>query len=244
MKNAEFRFYEELNDFLPEEKRKVHFPWTFLGRASVKFAIEAMGVPHTEVDLILVNGRSVDFTYNMQDGDSVSVYPVFERLDTSPVIRLREEPLRDPKFITDAHLGKLTKYLRLCGFDTAFGNSLMDSEIIEIAGNEKRTILTRDKDLLKSRRVTRGYWVREQFPREQIREIIHRFDLRKKIRAFTRCMECNHLIIKVSKENVQSLLWPKTLEFYQDFWKCDGCGRLYWQGSHWVKMAEFIRNIM
>ncbi|MDH3268303.1 MAG: twitching motility protein PilT, partial [Ignavibacteria bacterium] len=75
------RFYEELNDFLPEERKKKRFVHNYIDRASVKDLIESIGVPHTEVDLILVNGKSVNFKYLIDDRDEVSVYPVFESFD-------------------------------------------------------------------------------------------------------------------------------------------------------------------
>src|SRR3989338_9144205 len=116
MSRAHFRFYEELNDFLPPERRKTTFTREFRNRASVKDMIEALGVPHTEVDLILVNGASVDFSYLVQDGDRISVYPMFESFDIRPLVHLRPRPLREPKFVLDTHLGKLAVYLRLLGF--------------------------------------------------------------------------------------------------------------------------------
>lgn len=200
-------------------------------------------MPHPEVDLILVNGCSVDFSCRMKDGDTISVYPVFESLDISPIIRLRERPLRDPKFIADAHLGKLTKYLRLCGFDTCFRNDYHDIEIIDLAETEKRTILTRDRELLKNKSVTHGYWIRSQKPREQLEEVIKRLDLKNQVHPFIRCLVCNHPVNKVQKEEVRSFLLPKTMQFYQDFWKCNECGRIYWKGSHYNRMREFVEGI-
>ena len=99
---ATFRFYEELNDFLPKKQRKKAVPYSFFGQPSVKDSIEAIGPPHTEVDLILVNGISVDFDYLLCDGDRVSVYPIFERLDISPVVRLRPAPLTGTKRVRRA----------------------------------------------------------------------------------------------------------------------------------------------
>ena len=114
------RFYEELNDFLPEEKRKKRFLHQYIDRTSVKDLIESLGVPHTEIDLILVNGKSVSFKYLINDGDDISVYPVFESIDITGLQHLRPKPLRDPKFIADVHLGRLARYLRMLGFDTLF----------------------------------------------------------------------------------------------------------------------------
>src|SRR5262249_52305094 len=133
MQVASFRLYAELNDFLPPAQRQIPFVYCFNGMPTIKEAIEAVGVPHTEVDLILVNGVSVAFDYRLRDGDSVAVYPVFESFDIAPLLRLRPQPLRETKFILDVHLGKLAKYLRLLGFDTLYRNDYQDPDIIAIA---------------------------------------------------------------------------------------------------------------
>jgi uncharacterized protein with PIN domain len=244
MSVAWFRFYEELNDFLPPSRRKESFPCTFTGNPSVKDIIESLGVPHVEVDMILVNGESVDFKYKLKDGDQVSVYPVFESLDITGVTHLRAKPLRDLKFILDVHLGKLSKFLRLLGFDTYYDRNYSDDIIVSISVSEKRIILTHDRGLLKNSQITRGYWVRSQDPEEQLREIICRFDLRNNLRSFTRCMECNSLLIDTEKDDIVKNLLPKTKRYYQDFRKCPGCGRVYWEGSHYERMKKFIQKIM
>lgn len=243
-KTAFFRFYEELNDFLPVHKRKRTFSYPFDGRPAVKDAIEAEGVPHAEVDLILVDGRSVDFGYRIQDGDRVSVYPVFESLDISPLVRLRERPLRKTRFILDVHLGKLARFLRLLGFDTRYRNDLDDPEIIEIAVSEGRIILTRDIGILKRSAVTHGYWLRSTDPEEQIQEVLHRFDLYSRIRPFYRCIHCNGLIEPVAKAKVESQLQPRTKKYHDEFFRCTGCGRIYWKGSHYLKMIARIDRWM
>ncbi len=148
---AKFRFYEELNDFLPAEKKKIEFIYNFSGNPAIKDAIEAVGVPHTEVDVILVNGQSVEFSYQLQDDDVVSVYPTFESFDVSKVTHLRNKPLREIKFIVDVHLGKLARYLRMLGFDTLYKNNYSTTEILKIAKAQKRIILTRSVALLKNK---------------------------------------------------------------------------------------------
>ncbi len=243
-KIARFRFYEELNDFLPPEKRKIAFEYPFKGRPGIKDAIEALGVPHPEVDMILVNGRPVDFSYPLQDGDGVAVYPVFEALDISEVTRLREKPLRNPRFILDVHLGKLARRLRLLGFDARYANYYVDREIIEIAAAEQRIVLTRDRGLLKNRQVTRGYWLRSQQPREQVEEVLARFDLASLVRPFTRCLECNAEIAAVEKEAIAGQLMPNTGKFYRQFYRCQGCGKIYWEGSHYRKMLAFAGEVI
>src|SRR5512137_327211 len=105
MYQISLRFYEELNDFLPPERQKVQFSHTLAGKVSIKDVIESLGVPHTEVDLILVNHSPVDFTYIVQPDDQISVYPTFESFDISTLTPLRPKPLREIRFVLDVHLG-------------------------------------------------------------------------------------------------------------------------------------------
>src|SRR5260221_10125435 len=154
------RVYEELNDFLPEARRKRDIEVGVDLPRSVKDAIESLGVPHTEIDLILVDGKSVDFAHLLRGGERVAVYPMFEALDITPVLRLRPMPLRDPRFIADVHLGKLARHLRMAGFDTLWSNDWDDDEIVGLSLAQMRTILTRDKGMLLRSEVERGYFVR------------------------------------------------------------------------------------
>ena len=241
---AYFRFYEELNDFLPQQKRRRLFSYEFNGNPSVKDAIEAMGVPHVEIDLILVNSLSVDFSYKLNNGDTVSVYPVFESFDITSVTHLREKPLRVIKFVSDVHLGKLTKYLRLCGFDTYYHTDFNDQEIINLAVSDKRVILTRDIGLLKNRKVTHGFWIRSQYPFEQLQNVLLHFDLKSQITLFTRCIQCNGILLDVTKEEILDRLLPKTRQFYQKFKMCYSCNRIYWKGSHYHNMKIQMKTLI
>lgn len=242
-KQATFRFYEELNDFLPHAKVKVAFAYPFNGSPSVKDAVEALGVPHVEVDLILVNGQSVDFAYRLQHGDYVSVYPTFETLDISGITLLRERPLRHTKFILDVHLGKLAKYLRMLGFDTLYRNDYGDEEIIRIALAQHRIILTHDVGLLMVKTVTHGYWVRSQKPREQVREVMARFELYRQIDPFNRCIRCNGMLMEVPKASILDRLEPLTIKCFNKFYRCQGCGNIYWEGSHYERMLHLIKTL-
>jgi len=238
------RFYEELNDFLIPDYRKQWFNYTFRINQTVKDAIEAHGVPHAEIDLILVNGISVDFNYHLMNGDRISVYPVFEAFDISKVNRLRPDPLRVTKFVLDVHLGKLCKYLRMLGFDTYYRNDLDDDEIVNISKAEQRIILTRDIGILKNGAVTHGYWVRSKDSREQITEVIRHFDLKHQIRPFYRCTVCNGLVNKVNKDEINNLLKSNTKKFFDNFYQCSACKRVYWEGSHYENMRGFINEII
>ncbi len=241
---VELRFYEELNDFLPINKRRVAFQHPLVANQSVKDLIESVGVPHTEVDLILVNGLSVDFSKIIKNGDKISVYPMFEVFDISSVAHLRPKPLREPKFILDVHLGKLARYLRLLGFDTIYNNQYEDSVIRDLARAEHRIILTRDVELLKHKKVTHGYWVRETNPEKQAVEILRKFDLQKNIIPFSRCLVCNGKLMSVNKKMIIQDLQPKTIKYYQAFYQCHHCHKIYWEGSHLVKMNALIKRLV
>lgn len=244
IKTAFLRFYEELNNFLPQDKRKKTIEYSFYIPCSIKDAIESQGIPHTEVDLIIKEGESIDFSYLLKDKDRIAIYPKFESLDISKLNRIRSEPLRSIKFILDVHLGKLTRYLRLCGFDSLYENNLEDTTIINIAKDENRIILTRDKGILKNSKVTHGYWLRSDNPEEQLKEVVQRFDLENKISLFTRCTVCNGKIRKVNKKSIEKDLLAGTKSFYKEFYQCSNCNKIYWKGSHYTNMKEKIQKIL
>ena len=243
MKKVCFRFYEELNDFLPEEKRKIRFAHNYINRASVKDVIESFGAPHTEVDLILVNGNFVGFDYLINNGDDISVFPVFESLDITNVQHLRPLPLRNPKFIADVHLGKLARYLRMMGFDVFYKNDFDDNEIVNLSLSEKRAILTKDRGILKRSEVTRGYWIRSIKVKEQVIEVIKRFDLKNIIKEFSRCIDCNSVLKPVSKNKIIKELPPKVSKSQADFSQCPACNKNYWKGTHHQQMLSFIQSV-
>ncbi len=241
---AHFRFYAELNDFLPPERRFTEFAYGFLDVATVKDRIESFGVPHTEVDLILVNGKSVDFTYRVQDGDRISVYPVFEAFDIAGLTRLRPEPLRDARFVLDVHLGRLAAYLRMLGFDTLYRNHSADEPLAEISRHERRILLTRDVGLLKRGSVTHGYCLRSTQPRQQLAEVAGRFDLGRLAKPFSRCLRCNTLLVQAAKDQVRHRLPAQVAVLHDDFLLCPDCGRAYWKGGHYRRMRQWIDAII
>ncbi len=244
MPQATFRFYAELNDFLPRNQQKVDFVYQFGGHETVKHIIESLGVPHTEVDLILVNGESVDFGSKMRDQDRVSVYPVFESLNIEQVSQVRPKPLREPRFVLDNHLGKLAGYLRHLGFDTLYRNDFDDPELAEISSERGRILLTRDRGLLKRSLVTHGYCVRSKHPRKQIKEVMDRFDLVSLAAPFSRCARCNGLLHPVPKAEVFDRLESKTKLYFDEFRICEDCEQIYWKGSHFYLMKRFIDQIL
>jgi uncharacterized protein with PIN domain len=244
MSHATFRFYAELNPFLPRSKRQAAFDHSFEGRQSIKDMIESLGVPHTEVDLILVDSQPVDFSYLVQDGDTISVYPVFEAFDITPVLRLRPQPLRVVRFVLDIHLGKLAAHLRMLGFDTMYRNDCDDAELACISRDDHRILLTRDRGLLKRSIVTHGHYVRETNPRQQLVEVVLHFDLFRLVEPFCRCIKCNAPLEVVEKAMVSDRLMPMTRQHYDEFRRCTGCDQLYWKGAHHERMQQLINYVM
>lgn len=238
MNTAYFRFYEELNDFLPPAQRKQTLAYDFKGNPGIKDAVESLGVPHTEIELIVVAGESVGFDYRLRDRDRVAVYPVFESLDVSPAVRLRTAPLRRTAFVVDVNLGRLARYLRMCGFDTLYSNAYRDHDVARLSAREHRIALTRDRRLLHRRIITHGYWVRATVPEEQLREVIERLDLKNRISPFRRCLDCNGPVEPVDKQVVIDELEPLTRKYYERFYRCGDCGKVYWAGSHYAHMLE------
>lgn len=236
-------FYAELNDFLPESLRNITFSRKFIGTASVKDRIEAIGVPHTEVDLILVNGKSVAFEHLISGGERVCVYPQCESVTGIPLVHLQPKLLPDIRFIVDANLGKLAVKLRLLGFDTLYKNDFADQEIVDLSVREQRIILTRDKGILKYRDVVYGYWVRDDNPKGQLQEVVQRWQLHSHFQPFTRCCECNTPLQPVEKERIKERLADETLQFVDDFMLCPGCNKIYWQGSHYQRFCRYIDEL-
>ena len=241
---ATFRFYEELNDFLAPERRKHEFDCSCARAATTKHMIEALGVPHTEVELVLVNGESVGFNRLLQEGDRVAVYPKFEALDVTPLLCVRDRSLRVTRFIADVHLGGLAHLLRMSGFDTLYDNNFDDSEIEAIAAHENRIVLTRDRELLKRREITHGCYVHALKSALQLREIFERLDLAHSAQPFTLCLYCNAPLRAIDKALVQQRIPPAVREHYERFSTCDVCQRVFWEGSHWRRMRALLDEIM
>jgi hypothetical protein len=244
MVTAEFRFYEELNEFLPARWRRRPFRYVCAESATLKHAVEALGVPHTEVELILVNGDSVDLSRRILDGDRVSVYPVFESLDVTPLLKIRSAPLRKSRFMVDAHLGALAKRLRLLGFDTLCDEGTDDAEISRRAAAERRILLTRDRELLKRKAVTHGCYIRQLRLSDQLAYVLERLQLRSAVRPFTRCVECNGILQAAPLSEVTDRVPPGVAKSFRRFQICRGCERVYWRGSHYRALEEVVREAL
>jgi len=240
---AYFRFYAQLNDLLACGRRGVPFVHVFQVGGAVKDMIEALGVPHTEIDLILVNGVSADFSWPVLDGDRISVYPRFQSMDIESLTQVRLLALPEARFVTDTHLGRLASYLRMLGFDTLYRNHYCDAELAELSRSQGRALLTKDVGLLKRAVVTHGYFVREIHPRWQLTEVVRHFGLSGAMAPFQRCLRCNTRLQPAVKQDVEDRLPPRTRELFSEFYVCPACSRIYWKGSHYERMQRLVDSV-
>ena len=244
MDSATFRFHGELNDFLPKRHKHTpiihHFDW----RASIKDMIESLGVPHAEIDVLLVNQQSVDFNYLVRGGDQIDAYPQFGAVDHPDKVRLRPPRSGRARFVLDTHLGRLAAYLRMLGFDTLYRNDYPDDELAQVSNTQGRILLTRDVGLLKRSLVTYGYFVRNTDPRLRLREVLSRFHLMGSVELFKHCMKCNGLLHPVGKSEVLDDISAQTAAYYDVFHQCADCQQVYWRGSHFERMQALINEVL
>jgi uncharacterized protein with PIN domain len=244
MKQASFRFYAELNDFIEDICQYKRCQHRFRGQPGIKDVIEALGPPHTEIDLILVNDKPVGFDYALQDGDRVTVYPRFRSLEISSLCSVGPPTLTATRFVLDMHLGRLAAYLRMLGFDSLYWNEASDQRLAQVSHNQKRILLTRDRGLLKRNLVTYGYCIRQNSPRDQLKEVLDHFDLAGDIQPFRRCMRCNGVLEAVDKDAILAQLPERVRGRYERFRTCPQCGRVYWRGSHFERMQRLIDSVL
>jgi uncharacterized protein len=234
-------FHSGLDFFLGSSSRSGLVERTLTEKTSVKDAIESCGVPHPEVDLILLDREPVDFDCPIASDAEIDVFPVGicntqladKHLQAASVIG----------FIADGHLGKLTRNLRLLGFDVAYDQQADDRQLLDVMKRENRALLTRDRRLLMHAIVKTGYYPRSQNADEQTIEVIRRFQLFESIAPFTRCLRCNEKLREVAKADVIDKLEPLTKAYYVQFRRCTGCGQIYWAGSHFEKLQKRIETI-
>lgn len=243
---ATFTVYNDLNFFLSRKHKNKPITHEWDWKASIKDMIESLGVPHPEIDLLIVNDVSVDLDYIMQDGDDVHVYPMpyFETHPHDNKTRIIPEYAGRPRFILDTHLGRLASYLRMMGFDTLYRNDYPDDELAEVSNADQRILLTRDVGLLKRSLVVHGYYVRNTNRRKRLHEIAQRYDLIDQVEPFKFCLNCNGHLHQVDKDDIRDQLPEKTATFYDVFHQCDSCEQVFWKGSHYARMEKLLDEVM
>jgi uncharacterized protein with PIN domain len=235
-------FHSDLVLFLKREEQGHLIRRVLSHKASVKDMIESCGVPHPEVDLIIVNGKPVGFSFQLNADAALEIYPVSAASELFPDYRLQAR--NELAFVADGHLGKLTRDLRLLGIDVSYRPQALDRELLITMIRERRALLTRDRRLLMHRVVQTGYYPRSQHPIEQTVEVIKRFNLAEKLAPFQRCLRCNERLNWAAKETVLEKLEPLTRLYYHDFRRCPKCGQIYWRGSHFERLASRVEAII
>jgi len=241
MDRINIKFYSSLNKLIKKGRKDKELSLELKLRQSVKDLIEAQGIPHTEVGLIIIDGKREEPSYILKDGQKVEVYPAFSDIKEPKFQNMIMYP---KKFILDVHLGKLAKYLRIFGIDTLYENYYSDEEIVETALKEGRVVLTRDRGVLKRKAVKYGYLIKSDKSKEQLREIFLNFDLLPNVKPFFRCISCNGILEKVDKEDVMDELEPLTKKYYNEFFRCTTCKKIYWKGGHRERMEEFADDFL
>lgn len=212
-------------------------------RTSVKDLIESFGVPHTEVDAILIDHQPVSFDYTIEEKSSVDIHPPQPPVNVFAPSMLRQKPITAIRFLVDANVGKLAGKLRMAGFDTCYNPQWDDEQLADMAEKRGYILLSRDIQLLKRKKIVFGHFVRETLPARQLSEVIHFYGLFEQMNPFSRCMRCNHTLIPVSKEEVFNRLEPLTQKFYHTFHRCESCGQIYWPGSHRERMERDLKTL-
>lgn len=244
MTSATFQIYDELNDFLPMGRKGQIINNTFTGNPTVKHLIEAMGVPHTEIDVILVNGYKVGFECVIEENDAVQVFPLNPSISLSEGLAGWDIDGEKPRFVLDNHLGKLAAYLRMLGMDTLYRSDYQDDDLANISDEENRILLTRDRRLLMRKIIHYGYCVRNLDPKLQLIEVMRRYNLYGTEDPFQRCLNCNSPLGQVPKMSILGRLQKLTKRYYNDFKICPKCDQIYWKGSHYERMERFLAEII
>ncbi len=232
MTEARFNFDGVLAGLLLARRAEVSFSYACARAATLKNAIEALGVPHTEIGMLRVNDREATLDRIVREGDLIEVHA------------RGAEPPPDHGFVADAHLGGLARFLRMLGYDTAHRNDLDDIEIRRLANDERRTVLTRDRELLKCRDIARGCFVRALKAEDQLREVARRYRLEECARPFSRCLHCNLPLVAIDKASVIDRLPERVSEIHERFLRCPGCERIFWEGTHYQRMRSVLRELL
>ena len=235
------RFHGDLIVFLRSRADDAVIERPLAEKTSIKDIIESCGVPHPEVDLILVDEQTVDFNHTLATDTKVEVFPVESSGTDRTEKRLQIVGLT--RFVADGHLGGLTRNLRLLGFDVAYPTNADDRELLDVMARENRALLTRDRHLLMHGIVQHGYCPRSQNADEQTIEVVRRFDLSELIAPFARCLRCNAPLEEAAKADVIDKLEPLTKIYYDQFRGCPDCKQIYWPGSHFPKLQKRIEEI-
>jgi uncharacterized protein with PIN domain len=236
----------------PVWQRKLREP------SSLKDCLEAAGVPHTEVDLVLVDGWPADFGQLLRGGERVEAFPVppaaSEEGEPDPGVvpaphlypshRLQPRPLVRVRFLCDRHLGKLARLLRMLGLDTIYAAEEGQADLAQRAVTEERAVLTCSRSLLVRREIACGRLIRSRVPDEQAVEVVRRFGLASRVQLFGRCSRCNGPLAEASVQEVGARVPPRTRAWLNRYRRCCTCGQVYWEGTHVARLQDRFAAVL
>jgi uncharacterized protein len=199
---AHVRVYEELNDFLAPERKKKEFLFHFDSRTTVRQLLGSIKIPVSIVDLVLANGRSVSPSHVLKDNERISLYPVFELLDISPVQRVRSRPLRQTRFAAGPGLAQLVIYLRLCGFDVIQVDRASAEALRGSLSGGRRILLSKAARRQSQNDIAHFLRITKSNPFRQFLEVVERLDLKRSLAPYTRCIYCNRRLRQKERRGI------------------------------------------
>ena len=154
---------------------------------------------------------------------------------------MTSEPL---KFIADAMLGRLARWLRILGYDVSYESSISDDDLIARAIREHRIILTMDRKLTERESARNSMLIKSPSYKEQLKQVITHYNIDYKTEIFTRCLVCNNLLETIEKEKIKDRIPSYVYSTQDEFDICRQCGRIYWSGTHRTKMLKMLDEIL
>jgi uncharacterized protein with PIN domain len=151
------------------------------------------------------------------------------------------------RFIVDVNVGKLARWLRMLGYDTLFIHDVDDNELVTISLNDKRVLLTKDTQIMLRRVITSGrvkaMLIEDDNPKDQLRQVARMLKIDQEMK-FTRCLECNELLVPRGKDEVRQLVPTYVFKTQPQYFQCPACQRIYWRGTHWQRMNKEIEALI
>jgi len=148
------------------------------------------------------------------------------------------------KFVVDCMLGKCAKWLRILGFDTLFFSKAEDNRLIRIAREQDRILLTRDTGIIEKAKKIKVLFIQSERWKAQVQQVLDELDIKKQVRPYSRCIECNVALKPLSKKQAKNLVAPFVYERSDSFALCPKCGRVFWPGTHHSDMNFKIEDIL
>lgn len=236
-KGIHLHLHGDLVNFLKPNLRFLDLAIELKGTPTIKHLVESLRIPHTEIGSVRVNGKWEELNFIPAIGAVIDVFPmsgISEKNEPAVPTDLCKH------FLLDNHLGKLAVYLRILGQDVDYRNDYQDAQLVEIAFQESKTLLTRDRGLLMHKKIEDGLLIRSMNPGEQLVEVYQRYGFQ--IHLLSRCLRCNSSLQVVDKAVILDRLQPLTRKYFNEFRLCPNCDQIFWKGSHYLNMLAMMKD--